>query len=92
MASSCERVRCATPAAAADSWVPGSRYDGLLDAAWIVGLAVTDRYAYNDRERAERLRAKLPTDELADRLSVVWRRTPHLPYLDNLADMIVADG
>jgi len=66
------------------------------DAAGLAKLAAGCRLQVQgvvaDRERAERLRAKLPTDETGDRLSVVWRRTAHLPYLDNLADLIVAEG
>lgn len=45
-----------------------------------------------NRELAERLRQSIPAFKEAERLSVVWRRTQHLPYLDNLADLIVADG
>ncbi len=43
-----------------------------------------------DRERAGRLRDELQSNALADRLSVTWRRTSHLPYLDNLVNLIVA--
>ncbi|MDD4890669.1 MAG: PQQ-binding-like beta-propeller repeat protein [Phycisphaerae bacterium] len=69
---------------------------GVSDAASLVKLA-EGRKAYvqgvvSDRDRAERLRAALSASETADRISVVWRRTPHLPYLDDLVNTIVAEG
>jgi outer membrane protein assembly factor BamB len=45
-----------------------------------------------DRERAERLRQACQADANAGRLSVLWRRTAHLPYLDDLVDLVVAEG
>ncbi len=46
----------------------------------------------SERETAQRLRVAVATEAAADRISVVWRRTAHLPYLDSLVNLIVAAG
>ncbi len=45
-----------------------------------------------ERERAERLRIELQEAGNAERASLVWRRTAHLPYADNLVNRVVAEG
>jgi outer membrane protein assembly factor BamB len=45
-----------------------------------------------DRERAARFRAELQATDVADRASVAWRRVPHIPCLDNLVNLLLAEG
>ena len=46
----------------------------------------------SDRERAERFRKEIESHAAASRLSVALRRTAHLPYLDDLINLFVAEG
>jgi outer membrane protein assembly factor BamB len=71
-------------------WINASDAKGLAKLA--AGSQSYVQGVVADRERAERLRVELKGAEAADRVSVVWRRTAHLPYLDNLANLVVAEG
>lgn len=66
--------------------------DGKALAELAAGCGLQVQGLTGDRERADRLRAQLPSFKEAERLSAVWRRTAHLPYLDGLADLIVVEG
>jgi len=44
----------------------------------------------SDYEKAQKIRFLISNSEVADRASFVWKRTLHLPYLDDLINLIVA--
>jgi len=71
-------------------------YLGLSDTAGLAKFAERSKLYVQgvvaDSARAAQLRSKLATFESTDRVSIVWRRTQHLPYLDNLVNAIVAEG
>ncbi|HOX07060.1 MAG TPA: PQQ-binding-like beta-propeller repeat protein [Planctomycetota bacterium] len=66
--------------------------DGRLVAALAKASRLQVQGVSADRETAERLRRALEKTDVAERTSAVWRRTPHLPYLDNLINLAVVNG
>ena len=71
-------------------------YLGATGSRDLVQLAAGSRLFVlgmdSDRERASQLRTELQVRELPDRVTVAWRRTTHLPCLDNLVNLILAQG
>lgn len=63
---------------------------GLARLAEGCGLQVQG--LVGDRELAARMRHELQGHAAANRVSVAWHRTPHLPYLDDLLNLFVAEG
>jgi hypothetical protein len=66
--------------------------DGQLVAALAKASRLQVQGVAADRETAEKLRRALEKSDAAARTSAVWRRTPHLPYLDNLINLVVVNG
>jgi outer membrane protein assembly factor BamB len=63
--------------------------DGQLTLALARGSRMVVQGLVTDREQAEKLRQGLGSSEVAERASMVWRRTAHLPYLDDLINLVV---
>ncbi|HOX04858.1 MAG TPA: PQQ-binding-like beta-propeller repeat protein [Planctomycetota bacterium] len=66
--------------------------DGKLSTALAKGSRFYVQALSGEREGAEKIRRTLDEAGLAGRSSAVWRRTPHLPYLDDLLNLVVANG
>ena len=66
--------------------------DGKLTVALAKGGRMNVQALIRDRELAAKLRLFLVENGPAERLSAVWWRTAHLPYLDDLINMVVVNG
>ncbi|HOX08469.1 MAG TPA: PQQ-binding-like beta-propeller repeat protein [Planctomycetota bacterium] len=66
--------------------------DGKLTAALARATRMHVQALAADQKQAEAVRLALEASGPAGRTSAVWRRTRHLPYLDNLINVVVAVG
>jgi hypothetical protein len=66
--------------------------DGKLSAALAKGSRFYVQALSGEREGAEKIRRALDEAGLAGRSSAAWRRTAHLPYVDDLLNLVVVGG
>ena len=66
--------------------------DGKLTTALAKGGRMYVQGLCRDRERAEMTRLALQEGGLGEGASAIWWRTAHLPYLDDLINLIVING
>jgi outer membrane protein assembly factor BamB len=64
--------------------------DGKTTIALAKGSSLTVQGISSDFEKSQKLRFIISNTEVADRTSFVWKRTSHLPYLDDLINLVVA--